>query len=386
MCRVTAQETRDRPAADACPGVSRPFAATDGAIVRVRPAGQPVPVAALSALLDIVAAQADPMLQLTSRAALQLRGLSDPLPTDVRRAIAATGLVPSVSHELVRNVVASPLSGLDGAGRCDVRPVVRALDAAVCADPALAALPGRFLFVLDDGRGDVVRESFDIGLLALDAHRAAVLVGSPERGFVVDLDDAPEAMVGAARLFLDARAAVAPRAWHVRELLEHLDMPALDIELPPIPPHPVGAVGAHAVVAVPLGLLARQHVDTLSRLADQVVVTSWRSLVVPRAATELDLLEEAGFVVAPGSPWLRLHACIGAPGCARTDVDTRGIARALAPILPPGPLPVHISGCERRCGAVASDFVDVLAPRSVADALAAVSGTTSPAPHPSEDR
>ena len=386
MCRVTAQGTRDRPAADACPGVSRPFAAADGAIVRVRPGGQPVPVAALSALLDIVATQADPTLQLTSRAALQLRGLSDPVPADVRRAIRATGLVLSDDHELVRNVVATPLSGLDGGGRCDVRPVVRALDAAVCADPALAALPGRFLFVLDDGRGDVARESFDIGLLALDARRAAVLVGAPDRGFVVDLDDAPSAMVGVARRFLDARAAAAPQAWHVRELNGHLDPPVLDVDLPPTPPHPVGAVGDHAVAAVPLGLLTRQQVDTLSRLADEVVVTPWRSLVVPGAATELDLLEEVGLVVAPGSPWLRLHACTGAPGCARTDIDTRGLARALAPALPPGPLPVHLSGCERRCGATAPGFVDVLAPRSLADAVATITGTTSPSPHPSEDR
>jgi len=337
-------------------------------------------------LLDIVATQADPTLQLTSRAALQLRGLSDPVPADVRRAIRATGLVPSDDHELVRNVVATPLSGLDGGGRCDVRPVVRALDAAVCADPALAALPGRFLFVLDDGRGDVARESFDIGLLALDARRAAVLVGAPDRGFVVDLDDAPSAMVGVARRFLDARAAAAPQAWHVRELNGHLDPPVLDVDLPPTPPHPVGAVGDHAVAAVPLGLLTRQQVDTLSRLADEVVVTPWRSLVVPGAATELDLLEEAGLVVAPGSPWLRLHACTGAPGCARTDIDTRGLARALAPALPPGPLPVHLSGCERRCGATAPGFVDVLAPRSLADAVATITGTTSPSPHPSEDR
>lgn len=348
-----------------------------------------MPVAALASLLDIVAAQADPTLQLTSRAALQLRGLPDPVPPEVRRAVVATGLVPSEPHELVRNVVASPLSGLDGAGRCDVRPLVRDLDAAICADPALAALPGRFLLVVDDGRGDVVRESFDVGLLALDARRAAVLVGAPDRGFVVDLDDAVAAMVGVARQFLAARAALVPGAWHVREVVTHLDPPHLDVTLPPLPPRPVGAVGAaveHAVVGVPLGLLTGGHVDTLSRVADVVVVTPWRSLVVPGGAAGLDRLEEAGLVTAPGSPWLRLHACTGAPGCSRTDVDTRGLARALAPVLPAGTLPVHVSGCERRCGATASGFIDVLSPRSVTDALTTVRATTPPWPDPSEDR
>ncbi|WP_242652872.1 precorrin-3B synthase [Intrasporangium flavum] len=383
---MTAPGTRDRPAADACPGITRPFAAADGAIVRVRPGGRPVPVAALQGLLEIVAGQEDPTLQLTSRAALQLRGLPDPVPADVRDAITATGLVPSPAHELVRNVLASPLSGLDGAGRCDVRPLVRDLDAAICADPALAALPGRFLLVVDDGRGDVVRESFDVGLLALDAGRAALLVGSPDRGFVVDLEDAAAEMVGVARQFLAARAALAPAAWHVREVLEHLDPPRLDVTLPPAPPRPVGPVAGHAVVGVPLGLLTRRHVDTLSRLTDEVVVTPWRSLVVPGGAAALDPLEDAGLVVAPGSRWLRLHACTGAPGCARTAVDTRRIARALAPALPPGTLPVHVSGCERRCGAPASGFVDVLAPTSVTEAIAAASDPTPPSPDPSEDR
>src|SRR5690349_22031481 len=152
MCRVTAPKSRPRRAGDACPGVARPFSAADGSIVRLRPAGQPVPVRALSALLDIIGAQGDPTIQLTSRAALQLRGLPDPLTPEARAAIMATGLVPSTSHELVRNVVASPLSGLDGDGHCDVRPVVAALDEALCAEPNLSGLGGRFLFAVDDGR------------------------------------------------------------------------------------------------------------------------------------------------------------------------------------------------------------------------------------------
>src|SRR5689334_19612701 len=100
MCRVTAPKSRPRRAGDACPGVARPFSAADGSIVRLRPAGQPVPLRALAQLLDVVAAQDDPAIQLTSRAALQLRGLPDPLTPETRAAIVATGLVPPVSHEL----------------------------------------------------------------------------------------------------------------------------------------------------------------------------------------------------------------------------------------------------------------------------------------------
>ena len=51
------------------------------------------------------------------------------------------GLLPSATHERVRNIVASPLSGRAG-GNLDVRPWVGELDAAICAEPRLAELGG----------------------------------------------------------------------------------------------------------------------------------------------------------------------------------------------------------------------------------------------------
>ena len=103
VCRVSAPTTRRHPATDACPGVTRPFEAADGALVRLRPAGLPVRVSALSDLMDVVAAHDDPSLQLTSRGALQLRGLPSPLTPDIVAAIGRTGLVPSASHGQLRN-------------------------------------------------------------------------------------------------------------------------------------------------------------------------------------------------------------------------------------------------------------------------------------------
>jgi hypothetical protein len=46
--------------------------------------------------------------QLTFRASLQLRGLPDRFPQELTEAVLALGVVPSVPHERVRNIVASP--------------------------------------------------------------------------------------------------------------------------------------------------------------------------------------------------------------------------------------------------------------------------------------
>ncbi|GAA6524989.1 precorrin-3B synthase [Intrasporangium sp. DVR] len=370
---MTSLPQSSRTGADACPGVARPFGAADGAIVRVRTGARPVTVSALRDLLDIVAGQSDPQIQLTSRGALQLRGLPDPLPAGVRTAIAATGLVPSASHELARNIVASPLSGLGEPGLADVRGLVAALDAGLCDDPALAGLPGRFLLAVDDGRGDVVGSGFDIAIVATGPDFAAVLAGGPHRGWAVPVEQAVGVALDLAREFLATRERLGSTAWHVRELGVPLGAPgAVALSLPTSPPPSVGRHGDHAVVAVPLGLLTPARVAALADVTDEVIVTPWRSLVVLSGAGGLSRLASAGLVIDPSDPWLRLHACTGLPGCARSAIDTRRLAHELAPRMPLGSLPVHVSGCERRCGTPRGAFVDVLAPSSVPEALSAL--------------
>jgi precorrin-3B synthase len=70
--------------------------------------------------------------------------------------------MPSAQHDRARNITASPLSGLGG--RPALRDLVDALDAALLAGPEFAALPGRFLFALDDGTAGASLASSDLGL------------------------------------------------------------------------------------------------------------------------------------------------------------------------------------------------------------------------------
>ncbi|WP_254666314.1 precorrin-3B synthase [Humibacillus sp. DSM 29435] len=367
-------ETQPRSAADACPGLSRPFLAADGAIVRLRTGGLPISVSSLQGLMSIVAHQSDPSIQLTSRGALQIRGLAVPLEAETRDAVVSTGLVPSPSHELVRNVVVSPLTGLDGDGYADLRPLVRDLDSMICADPGLAALPGRFLFALDDGRGDVIGQSFDLGLIATGPHRVTVLAGSADRGWSVPLTGAADLLIDLAQDFVRANEASGGGSWHVAELDRPIGTPTdcshrpRDAGAAPVS-RPLGAVGDHAVVGVPLGLLTPAHLEALASCTDRVGITPWRSLVIENGAAALPRLATAGLTTSAASPWVRLHACTGSPGCARSTLDTRSLARHLAPRLPVGLLPVHVSGCERRCGTPTTPFVDLLAPKSVDAAL-----------------
>jgi precorrin-3B synthase len=370
-----------RALADRCPGLLRPHRAEDGLLVRLRvPGGQTT-----SAVLRELGRISDDLgaggIQLTSRGNLQLRGLDAARTAELVQRVAEVGLLPSVTHERVRNLVASPATGLLP-GRADLRAMVRELDLAICSTPELAELPGRFLFALDDGSGDVSSLRFDLGYRADGPAVAAggtVLVGGAGQGFRVAATEAVPELIALAVAFLRARKAVEPAPWHVAELA---DLSEVDGRLRPVRafgadggPLPLGRLGDAASVSVPLSVLDRGQLAAVDRAAagGPVVVTPWRGLVIPGAAAALRELAAAGLVVDDGSPWSQLTACVGAPGCARSAISTRAVAAALAAELTAPPrLPVHLSGCARRCGAPASPYVDLVAPASLPVALAAI--------------
>lgn len=273
----------DRYRPDRCPGALRPWPADDGLLVRLRLPGGRVGATALDALGRFAERYGDGHVHVTSRSNLQVRGLpgASDLPADVLAELEATGLLPSRTHDLARNVMASPRTGLASAP-ADLRPVLRALDAAICGDPVLGGLPGRFLFVLDDGTGDLLGATCDLGLVALDDAHGQLRVGDGW-GDVVPVSSAHEELVVLARAFLRARGGGPSAAWHVRELPSPL-VPARspDPRVPsPAPPLPYGAVPGGRHVPVPSDGLDRSAVERLCAAAPELVVTPWRGVLIP---------------------------------------------------------------------------------------------------------
>ncbi len=285
---------------DRCPGVLRPWIAADGAIVRLRLIGGVIATPALRRLLAIAEEHADGTVLLTKRTNLQLRGIRHTdgcVPPALVDALTEAGLLPSPSHELVRNVMVSPLTGRVG-GQADLRGTALELDRLLCAEPELARLAGRFLFVLDDGRGDVGHRTLDLGVTAVDAGHAQLRIGSQVWGPVLPLDDVPGALVEHALRFLSVAGDGDTAAWHVDELPEH----GAELVASPAPRdvrtqvrslplrHGMIAQGADTEAIhldVPSGLLDRNLVDAMAvSWADEVIVTPWRSVIIPDLEVE----------------------------------------------------------------------------------------------------
>lgn len=365
---------------DRCPGVLRPHQAADGAMVRLRLPGGRTTGLQLRQVGALAARHGSGLLQLTSRASLQVRGLPDPLPAAFEQAVVEAGLLPSPTHERVRNIVCSPLTGLHG-GLADLRPLVAELDGALQQDATLADLSGRFLFGLDDGRGDVGALRPDLGYRATGRDAGLLLVGA-DRGRPVRQADAAAALVALAHDF--ARTAGESGAWRVA------DLPSWAARVPglvPVTPTggepepvPLGRVGEHASVQVPLGFLTPDQLAAVVGAAGDadVVLTPARGLVVAGAAARLEALAATGLVVEPSSPHAAISACVGGPWCAKARVDTQRLVRSV--VGQPGGWPrTHVSGCERRCGAPTGPHRDLVAPsldelRAVARPEPAVAG------------
>lgn len=413
---------RDR--GDACPGALRLHPAADGRLARVRvPAGD-LTVRQADALAAAADALGDGRLSLTSRGNVELRGLAEGCGGRLAGQLRDAGLLPSEHHERIRNILASPLAGLDRHTPADVRLWARDLDSSLCASRPATALSGRFLFVLDDGRGDVAALGGDVSLVAeppavaggagAGTGGAALLrVGDDPAALRIAGPDAPRAALTAALAFLDAAAASGSGAWRIRELpdghaltarhvaerlrtagiaAEHVAdgagalraVAAYAEEFPDssAPGVAEGSDGRRALcVLAPLGRLSTAQWRLLTAIAAQdgtgaLRLTPWRGIVLPglpaaAAAARLAEASAAGLVTDPSSPWHRLGACTGRPGCAKSLTDVRAdAADAVAagartpdggPVAGAGGAPVHWSGCERRCGHPHGTWVDVLA-------------------------
>ncbi|WP_245645465.1 precorrin-3B synthase [Pseudonocardia acaciae] len=383
-----------RSGADRCPGTVALHQAEDGGLARIRVPGGTLSRDALAALARWARELGNGRLELTARGNLQMRGLAPGAEVELSARLAECGLLPSPAHDRARNVLASTLSGRDGLGVLDVRPLVAELDRRLCASPELAALPGRFQFALDDGRGDVAGLRADVAVLALPGQRVAVLFGGRDSGLRLPVRAAVTGLLVAASAFLRRRAD--ERVWRVSELpdgpmalVEDVSAALPEAETGPpvgVPERdPIGPVGrieqtdgrVALAVSVPLGELTLARCEVLAAVAErELVLTPWRGVVVPdlpppAIAPATRRLAGAGLVLDPTSPALGVSACIGRPGCALALADVRADAsvaadRPAGTAVPPSAsgevqLPVHWSGCERRCGRPVGPVVDVVA-------------------------
>src|SRR5687768_3366523 len=360
-----------------CPGIIRPMPSGDGLIVRVRPRCGAFSLETAAALADLAQRLGNGHIDLTRRANLQLRGLTEDRLPELRTELATLGLLdPDAETEAVRNVMVAPLAGLDPAQTIDVRPIALAIDDALTSDKRLHALPGKFGLLVDGGGAvPIASERADICLAAagdalafgLDTAKGTHWLGTlpPSQAAETAIAAAHAFVVVATRgrmrglsepAFADVQAAVAPRLSPMTGL-------------PAVGGRRLGRLGGAVGVAAPFGRLEAGQLRQLVKLAADagaadLRLSPWRAVYfgVPDTAAVLVLEEarDAGLIVEENDPVLQVEACPGAPDCKSSSVDARGDARRLATISAVHGYrgSIHVSGCAKGCArSLPSDLV-----------------------------
>lgn len=336
-----------------CPGAHRPMPSGDGLVVRVRPPLGEVTPAQLRGLADLAERFGTGRIALTGRANLQLRGVSEAGHAGLLRGLGTLGLLDAEANlERRRNLVIDPLRPL---GPQDPQSRIAAGLAAGLADPALAGLPAKFGFVVDAGP---LRRLADIsGDIRIEGGGGGLILRAEGQATGLALPDVPSAVATAmamARWFLAAGGVGADgRGRLARLLASGARLPeglgGAVAPNPAAPPARPGPVAGGLSLAAAFGELTAAEARVLADSGAPLVrITPWRMVHLPGLIRAAPLVAATGLIADPADPMLRVLACPGAPACPQSSVETRALARALAPRLPPGTR-LHVSGCAKGC-------------------------------------
>jgi precorrin-3B synthase len=328
-----------------CPGALRPMESGDGWVVRVRPQAGRLTQSQAAGIAALAARHGNGLIDLSSRANVQLRGVTPETHAPLVHGLRDLGLLDAdAGTEARRNIVVTPFWA-DGDGTTGIAGAL----AGMLAAPDAPDLPGKFGFALDTGLGRVLAGvSADVFVTRTGPGAYVVHATGTGHGAPCDAGMAPTTAMALARWFIDTGGVTAGRG----RMAGHLDRTPLPAAfraapLPPAgsPPGP-GAMAQGALVALAFGQMRAETLAALAALGP-LRVTPWRMLLVEGAALP-DLPDLPDLITRADDPLLRVVACTGAPGCTQALGPTRSIARRLAPDVPRGSV-LHVSGCAKGC-------------------------------------
>lgn len=318
-----------------CPGALRPMASGDGLVVRVRALGGRLTQAQAAGIAALSQAHGNGRLDLSARANLQLRGVTEASHPALLQGLAALGLLDDTPEaEARRNIMVTPFADAEA-------DAIAAALAQALADAA-PALPGKFGFAVDTGAAPVLAEASADVRIERGAAGMLLRADGMDSGRAVTPDKAAVEAVRLAAWFLAAGGAPGGRG-RMRGLIARGVLPpghdasALAAAAPPGP----GLVPQGALIGAAFGQLEAAQLAALAALGP-IRLTPWRMLLVEGLAAMPRL---PGLATAPGDPLLAASACTGAPGCPQALGPTRPLAGALAARVPG----LHVSGCAKGC-------------------------------------
>lgn len=324
-----------------CPGALRPMQSGDGLVVRVRPFGGRLEASQIAGLAELAERFGNGLIDVTSRANLQIRGVSDQSHRPLLDGLAHLRLLdPDPETEARRNILVTPF----WSARDETQALAAELEEAL-ADSKLE-LPTKFGFAIDDGKTRVMAgDSADIRIERDRSGRLLVRADEARLGRSVGRGGAVSTALALANWFVTSGG----RGRMAAHIASGAALPgSLRGETEPAPVMAALRPGHYpqgAMVGVAFGQMLHTTLHQFAGSGHALRMTPWRMVL---SEGKRAMPSGAGLITEPHDPALRVIACSGAPRCREAHADTRALAAALAPRIAPDTR-LHVSGCAKGC-------------------------------------
>lgn len=328
-----------------CPSALRPMPSGDGLVVRLRPRGGRLSSAQAAGIAGLSARHGNGLLDLTGRANLQIRGVTEKSHDELIEGLDRLALVDAeLQSETQRNILVAPF----WRDSDDTSALAAELEEALAA--RRLGLPEKFGFAIDCGVGRVLAQApADIRLERGAVGGLIARADGASLGRSVARLDAIDTVLSLAAWFVASRGAQNGRGRMAAHIVDGARLPD-DLVGDTVPaatvsmPHP-GLRDGGALVGLAFGQLQSATLAHLATLAPGLRMTPWRMIFLEGSR---EMPGHEGLVTHANDPLLRVIACTGAPICPEAFAETRELAATLAPHIP-ADAKLHVSGCAKGC-------------------------------------
>jgi precorrin-3B synthase len=328
-----------------CPGALRPMQSGDGLVIRIRPHGGRLDAKQAAGIAELAERYGNGLIDLTSRANLQIRGVSAASHAPLIEGLAPLELLDrDPESEARRNILVTPFWTAGD----EISSLAAELELALAS--TIVDLPTKFGFAVDCGTERVLASApADIRIERSIAGQLIMRADGEEHGCPVTRREAVTVALALAEWFVysgGARDGRGRMAAHIAagaklpDALRGFVEPARMIAAPPPGLYPQGAM-----VGAAFGQLTHAALAYLAGCAPGLRMTPWRMILV-EGSREMPRCE--GLVTEADDPILRVVACSGAPACREAHADTRALAAVLASHIGADSR-LHVSGCAKGC-------------------------------------
>lgn len=338
-----------------CPSLFHPMQTGDGWLCRVKPFLSTLTSRQARFIAKAASDLGNGFMNLSQKANLQLRGFTPDhiqhfIPLAQREKLCS----PNVIEEEKRNLLVSPLAGIDPSCHPDTLNYAHCLQHEIIEHDTIKFLTGKFSFVIDGGgQFPLTHHHADLNL-RVHQNQWMLQMGQAKQAIPCSLDNISELIKKILQFCHQHHYNRLLHQDHTEQFIKetaYSQQPYMDSIHPEKLAIGLFTHGYH--LGIPFGLLSSQALHTLADLSDRygdstLRLTPDRTIILPYCSANAHPYLKS-FITDQDDPRLQIILCPGKPYCLQGQQPVMNDVRKLIPFWHKRQQTLHISGCAKGC-------------------------------------